>query len=251
MNREAVVNEFAKMRHLKVGLVVALLLAGVVGMVAFYSLASGLLATLDDPHGAPWKTVFAALATAVSLISPVLLAVLASRQVEIEHSGNGWLASSTSGVTPGQLCRAKFAALGLLVALATIAWGVLLIGFGLAIGVTAPAPIGRWAGYIASLLVINLAVLAFHLLLSAKVENQLACLGVGVLGVFIAYFGTILPGWVAHLLPWGYYSLTIPADYVGTDLVYFDLPYLSVLALAVVGGGLFLVITGRFDHQEA
>ena len=247
----AVANEFAKMRRLKVGLLVALLLVSVVGLVMFYSLSSGLMTHLDDPGERPWKTIFAALRVGASLISPVLLAVLASRQVEIEHSGNGWLASSTSGLTPGQLCRAKFAALGLLVALATVAWGAVLIGFGTTIGIMTPVPIERWVGYIASLVVINLAVLAFQILLSAKIENQLVCLGIGVVGIFIAYFSTALPAWASHLAPWGYYSLTTPADFVGTELVYFDLPYLSVLALAVVGSVLFLFITGRFDRQEA
>ncbi|WDZ90605.1 ABC transporter permease [Nocardiopsis sp. HUAS JQ3] len=251
MNVKAIANEFAKMRHLKVGPIVVLLLVSVVGLVMFYSLSSGLMTHLDDPGERPWKTVFAALRTGASLISPVLLAVLASRQVEIEHSGNGWLASSTSGLTPGQLCRAKFAALGLPITLATVAWGALLIGFGTTIGITTPVPIERWAGYITSLAVINLAVLAFQILLSAKIENQLVCLGIGVVGIFIAYFGAAMPAWASHLTPWGYYTLTTPADFVGTELVYFDLPYLSVLALAVVGSGLFLFITGRFDRQEA
>lgn len=251
MNVRAIANEFAKMRHLRIGIFVALLLVSAVAMALFSTLASGVFGHLDDPDGFGWKMMFAGLSMGVSLASPVLLAVIASRQVEIEHSGNGWLSSSTSGLDPGRLCRAKFVALGFPVIVATVAWGVLLIGFGLAIGITAPVPVGRWTGYIASLVVINLAVLAFHILLSAKVENQLPCLGVGVVGIFLSVFGAIMPEWAAHLTPWGYYSLTTPADYVGEELVYFDLPYLSVLGLAAVGGGLFVLVTGRFDRQEA
>ncbi|WP_075743946.1 MULTISPECIES: ABC transporter permease [Actinoalloteichus] len=251
MSTKAVANEFAKMRGLKAGLVVALLVVGAVGMAAFTAFGSGVLGRLDDPDGYGWKVLFAGLGMGVSLVSPVVLAVLASRQVEIEHSGNGWLASATSGLTPGRLCRAKFVALGLLVTSATVAWGALLIGLGAAIGVSAPVPIGRWAEYIASLTVINLAVLACQILLAARIENQLVSLGVGVVGIFLAVFSSILPPWAAHLTPWGYYSLTAPADYVGEELVYFDLPRLSVLGLAVVGGGLFVLVTGRFDRQEA
>lgn len=240
-------NEFAKMRHLGIGLLVGMLLVGVSGLVVFFTLGSGARSQLDDP----WKAVLADLAMAASLVTPLLLAVIASRLVEIEHSGNGWTASSTSGVTPGRLCRAKFAALGLLVASTTVAWGALLIGFGEVAGIAAPAPTGRWIGYIATLVVINLVVLAFQILLSAHVENQLVALGVGVVGTFFAIFGSILPAWISHLVPWGYYALTTPADYVGMDLVYFDLPYLSVIALAVVGGGLFVAVTARFDRSEA
>ena len=239
----AVANEFAKMRHLRIGLIVALLLFGVAGFSAFLASAA--------PDGFAWKMLLDGLGFAVILISPLLLAVLASRQVEMEHLGNGWLLSATSGVTPGRLCRAKFLALGTLVVTATILQSLLLIAFGFLAGITAPFPLEHWSGYTASAVVINLVVLAFHLLLSARVENQLVCLGVGVVGVFIGTFGAAFPDWLSYLTPWGYYSLAMPTDYVGMEFVYLDPPYLSILALAVVGGSLFLFITGRFDRQEA
>lgn len=247
----AVANEFAKMRHLRIGLFVALLLFGAAGLTAFRASASGMFSQLDDPDGFAWKIVFASLGLAVTLIAPLLLAVLASRQVEMEHLGSGWLLSATSGLTPGRLCRAKFCALGTLVVSATILQSLLLVVFGLLAGITSPFPLEHWLGYTASVVVINLAVLAFQLLLSARIENQLVCLGVGVVGVFIGTFGAVLPDWLLHLMPWGYYSLATPADYVGMKLVYFDLPYPSILALAVVGSFLFLFITSRFDRQEA
>ncbi|MGO1699712.1 MAG: ABC transporter permease [Micrococcaceae bacterium] len=247
----AVANEFAKMRHLRTGLFLALLVVTVAGMGMYTALGSGALGRLDDPGGYGWKILLAGVSTGVSMVAPILLAVMASRQVEIEHSGNGWLSSAAAGLTPGQMCRAKFVSLGLLVTAATIAWGVLLIGFGTLIGITVPAPLGQWGGYIGVLIVINLAVLAFHILLSAKIENQLVSVGVGLIGILLAVFSQMLPPAIAHLYPWGYYSLAIPADYVGLEPEYFDLPYLSVLGLAVIGGGLFLAITGRFDRQEA
>jgi len=235
-------NEFAKMRRLRIGLVVALLLFGVAGFSAF--LVSG------SPGGFMWKGLLDSFGFAVILISPLILAVLASRQVEIEHLGNGWLLSATSGVTPGRLCRAKFLALGTLVVTATILQSLVLIAFGLLAGITSPFPFEHWLGYTASAVVINLAVLAFHLLLSARIENQLVCLGVGVVGVFIGTFGPAFPDWLLHLTPWGYYPLAMPTDYVGMEFVYLDLPYPSILALAVVSSSLFLFITGRFDRQE-
>lgn len=251
MNTKAIANEFAKMKHRQIGLIITLLAVSVAALTAYTSLGSGLLDRLDDPDGYGWKVMFGGVGMGVSLVAPILLAVLASRQVEIEHTGNGWLSSSTAGLTPGQMCRSKFAALGGLVILATIAWGAILVGFGAAIGIETPIPLGRWAAYVAALAIINLAVLAFHILLSAKIENQLVCVGIGIAGILIAMFSQILPAWIAHLTPWGYYALTIQSAYVGLEPVYFDLPYLSVLGLAVIGGGLFLAITGRFDRQEA
>jgi hypothetical protein len=251
VSAEILANEFAKMRRLRIGPVVALLLFGVAGLTAFQASGSGMFSRLDDPDGFAWKMLLSNLGFAVTLISPLLLAVLASRQVEMEHLGNGWLLSATSGVTPGRLCRAKFLALGTLVVSATILQSLILIAFGLLAGITSPFPLEHWLGYTASAVVINLAVLAFQLLLSARIENQLVCLGVGAVGGFIGTFGAAFPDWLSHLAPWGYYSLATPADYVGMELVYFDLPYLSILALAVVGSSLFLFITSRFDRQEA
>lgn len=248
----ALANEFAKMRHLKLAIILPLFYGGVVAMVIFYSLGSGISQAAHNGSDDAWKLLFASLETAVILIAPILLAVIASRQVEIEHSSGGWLFSSTSGATPGLLCRAKFIALGLPIAVTTIMWGVTVIIFGLTLDISTPIPVYRWAGYILSLLVIILSLLAFHILLSARIENQIICIGVGVIGVFVSYFASILPLWLRHLLPWGYFSLTKSADYISvTSLEYFDLPYLSVAILALVSSIIFLVITHYFDEQES
>lgn len=251
MNVNAIANEFAKMRHLRVSVFIALLAISVAVMSMYNAFGSGVFGRLDDPDGYGWKMLFGGLHMGASFIAPILLAVIASRQVEIEHTGNGWLSSATSGLTPGQMCRAKFVSLGVLVAAATAVWGVVIVAFGTLIGISAPAPLGRWAAYIGALIIINLAVLAFQILLAAKVENQLVCIGIGLVGMFLAIFGELFPSWLAHLIPWGYYPLTVQADYVGDVPVYFDLPYLSVIGLAVVGGGLFLFLSARFDRQEA
>lgn len=251
MTLEAIANEFAKMRRLRIWLFVALLALGVTVMSMYNAFGSGVFGRLDDEDGFGWKILFMGMGMSSSMIAPILLAVIASRQVEIEHTGNGWLSSATAGLTPGQMCRAKFVSLGMLVVGATVVMGAVVVGFGTLIGISAPPPLGRWAAYVGALIVISLAILAFQILLSAKVENQLVCVGAGLVGMFIAVFGELFPGWLAHILPWGYYSLTSQADFIGETPQYLDLPYFSVAGLAIVGGGLFLLITGRFDRQEA
>ena len=42
-----------------------------------------------------------------AMTSPILAAVLASRQTDIEHSGVGWTLASTAGYSTGVLCRAN------------------------------------------------------------------------------------------------------------------------------------------------
>lgn len=248
MRRATIRNEFAKMRHLHVGL-----LAGVLtGVVAALTLGTG-VSSPDFVRGTQdsWTTLLGGIGSSLALAAPLLLAVLASRQVDIEHRGSGWLLSAASGVTRGRLCRAKFLTLGLIVATSTLAVVVLVLLVGLLVGITAPVPVGRWVGFTVAIVTVNLVVLALQVLLSAHVENQLVSIGVGLLGTILALFGASVPAWMAHLTPWGYYSLSNPGEYHGDELVAITPSYGSVAALAVVAAVVFGLITGRLDRQEA
>jgi hypothetical protein len=237
-------NESAKLRHLHVVPTVAALGAGLVLLTLFTVATSG----EDAPT---WALPLAGFSFAAPLVCPLLVAVVASRVVDVEHQGNGWLLGQALGRTPGALCRAKLAVTGALVAVAVVAASVAVVALGLALGVTGPLPVGAWVGTTACVVAVSLALLALHLLLSAVVDNQLVCLGIGVVGTVLAVFSSGLPGWVAHATPWGYYGLGAAADYVDGDLTMLTPSYASVAALAVVAAVLFTVVTARFDRQEA
>lgn len=245
----AVANEFAKMRHLRVGLVATLMILGV--------LALSLFAVVSSPDFNPdtpgaWNALLAGMSLGIPLISPLMLAVLASRQTDIEHQGNGWLLSATSGITPGGLCRAKLVSLGVIVTVVTVGTSLVVLAFGkLLAGIPPAVPLGHWVGFTLCMLVVNLAVLALHILISAKIENQLVALGVGVLGCILAVFSQGLPAAAAHVTPWGYYALAQAAGYEGDQIQALPISYPSIAALAVIVGALFAVLTFRFDRQEA
>lgn len=139
-----------------------------------------------DPVTRDWRVPLAGLSLAVPLLSPLLVAVLASRMVEIEHRGNGWLLQQTSGISPGVLCRAKLCvgAVTLAAATATTHTAVWLLGRLLGIG--AEPPLGLWVGFAVAGWLINLTILGLQLLLSATIDNQLISLGIGVVGTVIA-----------------------------------------------------------------
>ncbi|WP_393916797.1 ABC transporter permease [Halostreptopolyspora alba] len=248
----AVANEFAKMRRLRVTPVVFVMVAGVLAVSCVEFTASGFVESMGDPAGKPWQRLLASMSFSVLMLSPILLAVLASRQVDIEHQGNGWLLSRTSGLAPGYLCRVKFVAAGAVVVAATVAQSGLVFAGGALVGITVVFPAGQWLGYTALLVVVNLVLFALHLLLSARVENQLLGMGVGVLGVFFAVISTGLPQWLSHFLPpWGYYELIKPVEYrEDGSLVSLAPSYVSVLALGAAGGVLFLLVTRQFDRRE-
>lgn len=245
-----VVCEFAKMRRLRVTPVLGVMVAGVVVLAVREATAPGFADALDDPAGSPWLRLLAATAFAVPLVSPILVAVLAGRQVDLEHQGNGWLLAHTAGLPPGALCRAKLLATGALLTAATVSQSVLVAGAGALLGITGRFPVGPWWAYTASAVAVNLVLLALHVLLAARVENQLAGIGVGVLGTFLAASGPGWPAWAAHLTPWTYYALALPADYRGAAPVLTAPWHLSVVALACAAAVTFLLFTRRLDTRE-
>lgn len=249
MTGRAVTNEFAKMRHLRVGLIATIMVVAVLGL--------SLIGLLSDPYFDPavtaaWHTLLAGLSLGTPLVAPLLLAVLASRQTDIEHQGNGWLLQTTAGLTPGALCRAKFCALGPIVVLSTVVASGMAVALGrVLVGISAQLPVGHWVGFTMCILVVNLVLLAGHIMLAAKVENQLIGLGIAVLGTLLGLFSKNLPDALAHLSPWGYYALAEAANYRDGAMVALPISYPSFAGLAVVGGMVFVLVTSRFDRQEA
>lgn len=249
MSGHVIGNEFAKMRHLHTSLIAAAMTAAGL-MLALFTVASSPETSVETP--AVWDALLAGLSLGIPLVSPLLLAVMASRLVDIEHQGNGWLLQSTAAITPGAVCRAKTAALGLIVTASTIVTGILTVLVGkLLVGITAPIPLGRFTVFIGAMVIVNLALLALHVLISAKVDNQLVALGIGAFGCVAAVFSQGLPAAIAHITPWGYYALAKAADYQADGFVPQAVSVPSIAVLAIIVGAIFTVITHRFDRQEA
>ncbi|OZC68876.1 ABC transporter permease [Rhodococcus sp. 15-725-2-2b] len=240
-------NEFAKLRHLHIGAIAALLVAAIVGLTFVGALTA---ATSNDSTAVSWALPLAGLSLAVPIASPLLIAVMASRTVEVEHQCNGWLLNQTTGADRGALVRAKLVSTGLVVGGATVAASAAGVFLGTAIGVTQPLPAGLWLGYTAAAVTVNIVILALHLLISARVDNQLVALGIGIVGTVIAICASGFPSWAAHLTPWGYYSSASAADYRGEQVVTLNPSYVSIVALGVVGAMLFWLMTVRLDRQE-
>lgn len=246
MNTAALSTEFAKSKRLRSGLIAVTLALAVTGLTVVSAATSPAFASAQGS----WGALLAGLGLAFPICSPLLLAVLASRQVEIEHQSNGWLFAQTSGISPGALCRLKLLTTGAGAVTATAAASSMVLVFGLITGDASSLPWGLWVGYTLSIIVVNLAVLALHILLASQVQNQLVGLGIGVLGTLIGVFASAMPASIAHLTPWGYYALSTAAEYQGEDLVLTQPSHLSVAALAVVAAGAFGAVTTFFDHKE-
>ncbi len=107
------------------------------------------------------------------MTAPLLAAVLASRLVDVEHQGNGWLMAATLGQSKGRLCLTKMLALAPVVLATTVFELGGLVLASRFVGATLPLPVGRWLWYAVASFAITLAILATHVWLSARVDNQL------------------------------------------------------------------------------
>lgn len=240
-------NEFAKLRRLHIGLIAALMIAAIFGLTFVGAMST---AVESDSTAVSWALPLASLSLAFPIVSPLLIAVFASRTTEMEHQGNGWLLNRTTGIETGLLIRAKLVSSGFVVALSTGAASIAAVFLGALLSIAEPFPAGLWFGYTAAVVTTNLVVLAVHLVVSARVDNQLVALGLGILGTVVAICASGFPSLLAHLTPWGYYSLASAADYRGEQVVTLTPSYVSILALGIVGAAVFSLATARFDRQE-
>lgn len=240
--------EFRKMRRLRtlpllMGLIVA------VAALSSASLFSGSTRdTFDDPAAEPWAGLLLSYTMMAAMTSPILTAVLASRQTDIEHSGVGWTLAATAGHTPGALCRAKLASLAILLLPAVLVQTLLVIGIGLLVGIQVPLEVAPWAGYTLLLYLVDVAFCALHIWLAARMENQLISVGVGMLGAFPAVFSLLLPAGITKAIPWGYYAVISHVGQRDRELSYVTAPYSWVAGFLLLVALVFALATRHLDR---
>jgi len=248
--RRALVVEFQKLRRLRTGPIVAILVIAVAALSSASLFSGGTRDTFDDPTAQPWAALLLTYTMMAAMTSPILTAVLASRQTDIEHSGAGWTLAASAGYTPGTLCRAKLAALSIILLPAVTVQTLLVLGVGVLAGIRVPLDPGPWIGYTLLLFILDVAFLALHIWLAAVVENQLVSVGVGMLGAFLAVFSLLIPGIVSRFIPWGYYAVISYATQAGGSVAYTTPPYAWVAGFLILVGVAFTLATRRLDRIE-
>lgn len=238
------------MRRLRTIPVVAALVVAVALISSVWQFSSSTQTTFDDPSQVPWAAFLLTYTLMAAMTSPLLTAVIASRQTDIEHTGAGWTLAATAGYTPGHLCRAKLAALAIILLPATAVQTTLVIGAGLIAGMPAPTDLGPWVGYTIWLYLINTAFCGLHIWLAAAVENQLISVGIGMLGAFLAVFSLFLPAAVTHVIPWGYYAVITHITQNGDEVAYATPSYVWPVAFLIIAAAAFVAGTRRLNRIE-
>ncbi len=246
----AVGSEFRKMRRLHTIPVVVALVVAVVLLSGVWQFSLSTQSAFDDANEASWAPFLLTYTLMAAMTSPLLTAVIASRQTDIEHSGCGWTFAATAGYPPGVLCRAKLVVLALILLPATMMQTVLVIGVGLLAGMPGPGDVEPWVAYTVWLFLVDAAFCALHIWLAARVENQLVGVGIGMLGSFLAVFSLFLPPAVIGLIPWGYYAAIAHISQSGEEVGYATPSYVWPAVFLVLSGAVFASATRRLNRIE-
>ncbi|SKC70751.1 ABC transporter permease [Plantibacter cousiniae (nom. nud.)] len=248
--RRAIGLELRKMRRLRVVTLTTLFVVVIAALSSASLFTASTRASFEDPMANPWASLLFNAVFMSAMTSPLFVAVLASRQVEIEHAGGGWNLAGTAGFSPGRLCRAKLLALTIVIAPAVTVQTLLIMSAGALAGIDSPLDPLPWFGYALCLILLDLAFCAAHLWLSTVVENQLVSIGIGTLGSFIGVFALLMPDWLARLVPWGYYAMISPVSTVD-DVIAFVAPEIVwVAGFLLLASAAFVLATRRLDRLE-
>ncbi|MHA2790236.1 ABC transporter permease (plasmid) [Corynebacterium sp. S7] len=244
--------EFAKLRRTRIVLMGILLSAGITLFASMNLFAGGQIdAFREDPHSS-WAGYLISYCMALAFLSPLQLAMLASRSADAEHNGGGWRLNAVASIRPGTLVRRKFIVLAIIVGgLKTLEF-ISVLTVPILLGGPAPdsSMLVTWAITALGAYGTSLAVLAVLLWLAARIESQLVVLGIGVIGGFLGIAALLSPPWLAAINPFGYYAMVIPYGFSDSGVVSVNpnwllwIMYLSVAAIA------FVNLTSSLNHKE-
>ena len=193
--------EFFKCRRRKIALVCAAVLAAELLWFGAY------LARQDAGDLAQgWMLLFYNLALIDAIFLPVSVAVIASRNCELEHKGTTLKLLETLA-TPGRLYGAKLVWGALVLAALLAVRSAAFAAMGAAAHFPGEIPWGRFALFTAISWAVSMMVFALQQGLSLRFANQAAPLVCGISGSFLGTLSMLFPDWLVRFVPWGYYGL--------------------------------------------
>ena len=193
--------EFFKCRRRKIALVCAAVLAAELLWFGAY------LARQDAGDLAQgWMLLFYNLALIDAIFLPVSVAVIASRNCELEHKGTTLKLLETLAA-PGRLYGAKLVWGALVLAALLAVRSAAFAAMGAAAHFPGEIPWGRFALFTVISWAVSMMVFALQQGLSLRFANQAASLVCGISGSFLGTLSMLFPDWLVRFVPWGYYGL--------------------------------------------
>lgn len=168
-----------------------------------------------EDFGEGWLMMLYELPLLNGIMMPAVMAVVASRIVDIEHKGSTWKFLETvqdkSSIFKGKvLCGI------VIIMLFCILQMVSVIMSGIILDYEGKPDIWAYGLYFAETLLISFAVFMLQMILSVFFTNQMAALSIGLCGSMAGLFLMFMPQWplLRKILIWGCYGA---AMFVGMD----------------------------------
>ena len=176
-------------------------------IVQFAFIANGM--SRKDYHAEGWLMQFYNMPLLNAIFLPTLTAVLASRNMDLEHKGSLWKTLYTL-VSPAKLFFAKLLYGMTMLFSICVLQSVLLFINGTVFAFDGNPSIQNSALYFISTFSISFILYFIHSLLSFVFENQVISISIGLIGslagMFLMY---IQDGIIQRLLPWGLYGASM------------------------------------------
>lgn len=244
--------EFAKLKRTKIVLLCLLMCAGIVLFANMNLFAGDSIADFQaDPH-TQWASHLVGLGMALAFLTPLQLALVASRIVDAEHASGGWRLNAIAGTRPGTLLSRKFGVASLIVVVFTALEFAATLALPVAMGAPAPdaAMCSTWLRFGLGAVGTSIALLAVMLLLAAVVDSQIVVLGVGIVGGFLGVAALLSPSWLAALNPFGYYAVLLPFSFTESGVAPTQPSWWLWAAYLVLAAAVFTAGSKALDRKE-
>lgn len=244
--------EFAKLRRTKVVLLGFLLCAGIVLFAGMNLFVEG---RLDDFRADPessWAAHLVGYCMALAFLSPVQLAVVASRVADAENVNGGWRLNAFAGVPPGTLIVRKFAVAAVLVAVLKLVEFAGVFVMPLLMGAPAPGSdmLEAWLLFGLGAIGTSLALLGVMLWLAAVTDSQIVVLAIGVVGGFLGVAALLSPTWLATINPFGYFAMLTPFTFGETSITPTSPHWFAWGTYIITAAAVVTVATRILDRKE-
>ncbi len=193
--------EFFKCRRRKIALVCAAVLAA---ELLWFAIDLPRQDAEDLAQG--WMLLFYNLALIDAIFLPISVAVIASRNCELEHKGAALKLLETM-VTPGRLYITKLTWGALVLAALLSVRSAAFAAMGAAAHFSGDIPWGKFALFTVISWAVSMMVYALQQGLSLRFANQAVALVCGIFGSFVGVMSMLFPDWLVRCVPWGYYGL--------------------------------------------
>ncbi|UEX89879.1 ABC transporter permease [Staphylococcus ratti] len=241
--------EFFKMRRRK--FIMPILLITFVGILWFSGISIKELNITDKKYGIYMLT--SNILTIDSMICPILIGILCSRLVDIEHKGRTFQLLNTSRQSVFNLFTSKINASLIIIFVISIIQLITILLIANLNDVS--LEIGVISKFMLSFIITSLFLILIHMALSFFFEKQSISIVSALVGSFLGLVtGGMLPSYIKIFLPWQYYSLLNPVhkkmvhkgfEYSNNDY-YFIYIFISILIIII----LFIVIKSLIKRRD-